>query len=435
MYFYKFKEILYIIYDLLPKSLKSFALPKLEPIYLFMKRVLLIISQIKLSVFLLDGKDKCSGNNITTLFIGGKRVMPYLSDLVYSKEPENKFIGRVFIWKIMSKIQSIIPKPDVIFIGIDKFFSYFLFKNGFIVIPGWLLFTLDLSKPLQKSWNLSKNKSLKEDIKKVKKYKYFYKMTCNPIEFEYFYHHMYLPYIPERFGKSTIHTNFYPMKFTFEKGRLLLVKQENKNISGMIIWTHNKDVYAAYLGVRDGRIEFLKRGALSAAYYFTIMWAKENRFKQIDLAHCRPFFNDGLFYYKKKWGAEIKRSTRLQSILGMKIINYHQGVLNFLEKNPFIFIDKNKLKGLIFIDQEKPLTLKEVKSLFNKYYISGINNVIIISPQRFTEKVKKFANSMSTQKLNLIRIDPDLFFKKFPHIMKLENYYDSLNEKTKYDVK
>ena len=427
MFFYKLKEILFIIYDWLPKSVREFISPLVEPIFFFIKRVFLVASQIQLSVYLLRGKEKCSGNGLSTLFFGGERVLPYFSELLYSEEPIKENLGKIFIWNIKSKLNSKFPGADIIFIGVDGFFSQFLSRKGFTIIPEWVLFILNLSKPLSKTWKLSKNKSLREDLRKVKKNKYSYEMTHHVTEFEYFYHHMYLPYVPKRFGRLTIPTSFRHMKLIFEKGQLLLVKQGNESISGNIIRTYNKSAFNAYLGIREGKIKYLKQGAIAASYYFTILWAKERGYKWLDFGHCRPFFNDGLFYYKKKWGTEIKKSKRLQNILGMKIINYHQGVLNFLEKNPFIFIDHNKLKGLIFIDQEKPLTLKEVKSLFNKYYISGINNVIVISPQRFTEKVKKFANSMSTQKLNLIRIDPDLFFKKFPHIMKLENYYDSLN--------
>ena len=425
---YKLKKILFKIYNLLPERARRLILPIIEPFFLFAKRLLLIISQIQLSVTLFDGKEKLSGSNIKTLFFGGERIVPYIINHLYSKEPKKEILGKVFIWNTKSILQSDIAKPDIIFIGVDEFLLKFLSKNRFIVIPEWVLFTLDLSKPLLEVFKLSKNKSLGDDLRKVRKYEYHYKITHKQSEFEYFYYQMYLPYIPKRFRKLTIPTSFQHMKMIFDKGYLIMIKQGDEDISGMIVWTNNEKVFASYLGIREGRMEYLKKGALSAAYYFTILWAKEKGYKQLDLAHSRSFLNDGLFIYKKKWNTTIKRSKRLRGVLGMKIINPNQEVLNFLEENPFLFIYQNKLNGLIISNRQHPLTINEVQSLFKNYYIPGISYTVIISPHGFTQKAINFASSNPYLKLDLINMDKDIFFKKFPNILNKNTHKFSINE-------
>ena len=422
MSFYKFQGIVSTVYyDWLPKGAREFISPVVEPMFFFITRVLLIAFQIRLPVYLLQGKEKWGSSSLTTLFFGKERVLPYFSHLLYSEEPAKENLGKIFIWKIKSKLNLNIPRADLVFIGIDGFFSRFLSWQGFIIIPEWVLFILDLSKPLPEIWKLSKNKSLMNDLRKIRKYKYSYEISCDPAKFEYFYHKMHLPYIAKRFGKLTLPTGFRHMKRLFEKGQLLMVKQENEYISGNIIWTYNESAFFPYTAIREEKIEYLKKGITGASYYFVILWAKRRGYKCLDFGHCRPFFNDGVFCYKKKWGMEIKRSKRLRGVFGMKICDLHQSILNFLTKNPFIFIDQGKIKGLILTDQNHPLSLGEIQSLLKTYYIPGVDCLVIISPQGFTKQTEEFATSHSTQRLELISMKPDLFFKRFPSILRLGN--------------
>lgn len=412
----EFKEILSIIYYWLPKTVRDFISPVVEPAFFFIKQVLLVASQIRLPVYMLQGKEKSGRGSLTTLFWGDERLLHYFSDLLYFEEPAKESLGNVFIWKTKLKPNLNIPETDLIFIGIDKFFSRFLSRQGFTIIPQWLLFIFDLSKPLPKVWKLSQNKSLREDLRIIRKHKYSYEMTCDPAKFEYFYHQMHLPYIAGRFGKSMIPSGFRGIRRIFEKGQLLLVKRGNEYLSGNLIYTHNKRAFAACTGVREGNIEYVKQGALSACYYFSILWAKERGYKWFDFGHCRPFLNDGVFRYKKKWCMEIKRSERHRAVFGMKTCNLQQGALDALANNPFIFIDQDKLKALILAKQEHPLTLGEVQSLFKTYYIPGVDCLVVVSPQGFTQQAEEFATSPSTHRLRLMSMKPDIFLKRFPHI-------------------
>ena len=66
-----------------------------------------------------------------------------------------------------------------------------------------------------------------------------------------------------------------------------------------------------------------------------------------------------------------------KAVFGMKVCNHDHGLTEFLATNPFITIDQGKLKGLIFAQQEHPLTCEEIQSLYRTYYIPGIDSFII----------------------------------------------------------
>lgn len=407
----KFQDLLSIIYDGLPGSVRSFISPALEPAYFTVIRVLLIASQIHLSVYQLQGKGRWGDGTLITLLFGEGRGIPYVLDLLYAEEPTKKHLGKVFIWKIKSQIKLDVPRADLVLVGIDGIFSRFLSRQGFIVIPEWVMFKLDLAKPLPKG---RRNKALRENLRKVRKYEYCFEMTRDPAKFEYFYHQMYLPYAAKKYGELSLVGSFRNLRRIFEKGVLLLVNRRDECISGFLIGMGDKTVSAHYAGVREGKIEHLEKGALAACYYFTISWAKEKGYEWVDFGHCRPFFNDGGFFHKKTWGMEIRRSNRLmpatKAVFGIKVCNHQQGLLVFLAKNPFIFIDRGKLKGLIFAQQEHPLTLGEVQALFKTYYIPGIDSFVIASFQGFTQQAEEFASSQSPQRLYLTSLNPDTFF-------------------------
>lgn len=439
MFFYEIYEILHIIYGCLPKSVREFISPLVEPAFSFVKRVLFVVFSMRLSVYLLQGKEKQGSGNLKTLFFSslffGEKKLLHLVDLLYSEEPEKKSLGKVFIWKIKSKLNYDVSKADLVFIGADEFFSGFLSRQGFTIIPQWILFMLDLSKPLPEIGKSRNYSNLKRDLRRIRKHKYSYEMTRDPARFEYFYHHMYLPYISKRFGKLALLSGFRSMKLIFEKGQLLLVKQGNGHVSGNVIVTHNEDAFSAHFGIREGNIEYLKQGALAAAYYFTILWAKEKRCKWCDFGHCRAFFNDGVFCYKKKWGMEVKRSKRDRAVFAMKICNFNRGAQDFLTKNPFIFIDQGKLKGLILAEQDHPLAREEVQSLFETYYIPGVDCLVVVSPQGFTQQAEEFASSHPIKRLHLVSMQPDTVFERFPRILSSGNGNGSADEKIKDEGK
>ena len=420
MSLHKLKEILSIkYYSWLPKSVREFISPVICPTFLSIKRTLLIISQTRSSITLLQGKGKGGGNSLTTLFLGEEQIIPYFTGLLYSEEPTKKRLGKIFIWEIKSKLNLNTPKADLIFIGVDRLFSKLLTRQGFIILPEWVLFTLNPSKQLPENRKLTRNKSLRGDIRRIKTHKYSYEISHDPAKFEYFYHHMYLPYISKRFGETTLLTNFHQMKRIFEKGHLLLIKQKNEYLTGSVNLIQDESIFPHYIGIKEGKTEYLKQGALAASYYFTITWAKERGYKLIDFGQCRPFFNDGVFCYKKKWSMEIesKKSKRMKAIYGIKICNLNQGARDFLARNPFIFIDQDKLKGLILTEQNHPLTLGEIQSILKTHYIPGVDCLLVISPKGFTQQAEEYATSQPTQRLHLISMDPDIFFKEFPHIL------------------
>jgi hypothetical protein len=339
---------------------------------------------------LLQGKEKWGGNDLTAMFIGDAKGVLFISDLLYSEKTITKNLGKIFIGRIKSEIKRNLSKTDLIFICMDGFMSKFLPRREFIIIPAWVLFKLDLNKSIEEPWKLPQNKSLRENL------------TKDPGKLKYFYRNMYLPYITGRFKELAFETGFRVMERDFTKGQLLLVKKGDDYVSGNTIKTEGDTVFFPYVGIENGKIEYLKKGAITALYYFNILWAKEGGYRSLNFGHCRSFLNDGVFNFKKRWGMKIEVSESLKSIFGIKICNYSKGVEKFLERNPFIFLDKEKLNGLIFVSQNDPISIEEVKAYVKNYAIPGLDCLVIVSSQGFVQEAREFANSCSLPRVQLV---------------------------------
>jgi len=412
MVFFKFQRLFSTMYDRLPVSVRSRVAPVLEPSYFAVKRIFSIVSQLHLPVYQLQGKSKWGDGNLTTLLYGeGRGMLPYILDLLYTEKPTKKKLGKAFIGKVKSHIKSYSPNADLVLIGMDGFFSSFLSRQGFVVLPEWAMFKLDTTKPLPTG---RRGRGLRENLKRAMQYEYYSEMTRDQTKFEYFYHHMYLPYANKKYGELSLVGGFHGLWKIFERGGLLLVNRGSECIAGYLLEMKDQIVSGRYVGVKDGNIKYVDEGALLACYYFTIAWAKEKGYKWVDFGHCRPFFNDGPFIHKKRWGMEIMKSNRLtfdgKAVFGMKACSHQQELLDFLTKNPFISFDQGKLKGLIFSQQDHPLTIEEIQAFFKAYYIPGIDSFIISSSQGFTQEAEEFASSQSPQRLYLTGLNPDTFF-------------------------
>jgi hypothetical protein len=430
MAFFKFRRLLSRMYDCLPIRVRACINPVLEPAYFTVKRILAIASQLRSPVYQFQGKSKWGDGNLTTILFGeGRGMLPYILSLLYADRPTKKKLGKVFMGKLKSHMKkSDSQGADLVLVGIDQFFSRFLSRQGFMVLPEWVMFKLDLTQPVPTG---RMSKRLRENLRKnMKKYEYTFEVTQDLPKLEYFYHHMYLPYAAVRYGELSLVGGFHELAKIFEKGVLLLVNQGNECISGYLVEMNNKAASARYLGVKEGRIDYVEEGALAACYYFTITWAKEKGYDWVYFGHCRPFFDDGVFIHKKRWGMEIEKSNRLmftaKSVFGMKVCSYQHGLLNFLIKNPLITIDQSKLKGLMFAQQDHPLTLEETQAFFRTYYIPGVDNLVIASVQGFTQEAEEFVSSQSPQRLYLESLKPDTFIGNH------KNNYD--NSKLKRDL-
>jgi hypothetical protein len=298
--------------------------------------------------------------------------------MFFDIKPTIKNHGDTYVWNTKKAVNRLSPKADIICILTDIFFDQYFRKKGYSVIPEWIGMDLDISQP----WAVIRkkfHKSAKEDIRNVIKRNYSYEITTDDDKFSFFYHKLCVPFIKQRHGELMLPEaiNYHEINSMFKKGKLLLIKDNNKYIGGVVIKTYRKDVFPLYLGIATN-LSKEKKLISSAVFYFTILWAKEQGFRNIKFGDTRPFLNNGLFLFKRKWGASIKLNPARCGIFCLKIMtSSNKAVHDFLIQHPAIYLEKNCLIGKVSVDAK--MSLDNVKKLQKRYVTPGIKQIYIKS--------------------------------------------------------
>ena len=330
----------------LPKSIRKSIFSFIDSFVISMSRLFLIFSQLSLNTYLVSGEEKHSGEMITILFLGNENPSPYILEILFSETPRIKKQFNTLIWNCQKKVNRIFPNINAIFIKSDRFYSNFFEKKGFTIIPEWISMTLDISGSLDEVYKRF-SKGTKEDLKKIKKYDYKCEISNDDEKLKSFYNNMYIPYISWKFGDTGVYANFYAIKHIFERGsKLLFIKLDDKYLFGGLFRKDRDKIFASYAGVMEDKFDFIQKGVITASYHHLIQKAKESGVNIVDFGYCRPFINDGVFAYKRKWGTKIEKAGNDSAdIFSFKICNNSKGMSSFLAKNPFVYLEKNKLNS------------------------------------------------------------------------------------------
>lgn len=363
--------------------------------YLIKLKFLVRLVDLRSQVHILHTKD------LTILYIGDKTNLHYISSILSIEEPKKELLGEVFIWGINKKINQYNKNVDIILIKTDRFFQHYLQKKGYIIIPEWMETCLERSEPSEIFFKHVKESARDDIARKIKRYDFTYEITSDPQKFKVFYDSIYLPFILNRHRKIVLPEaiDYLKIKNMFERGELLLVKEKEEIVAGSIFFTYGKIASLMHLGVKL-EPDYLNKGAGSAIYYFFIDWAKKQGFNLIKFGGARPFLEDGLFRYKRKWGLTIKISKDMYGIFGFKFCkNYVKQAIAFMEKNPFIYIEKDKLKAIIFLSEK--ISIKKIQEIWKKHYTSGLAELIIFTKQDPSPKIKSFVQDNYNGKIVL----------------------------------
>lgn len=375
-----FKKIAFRLYSaIIPSSLDI----KLVPIKGIIKyRLFIRMLDLQLSKYYVEGKEKHSGEKLSILYYGDKINFVYFSTLLFSETTNEKCLGKIGIKRIKKELKNLPYEADLVLIKTDRSYSGFLQKKGFITIPEWSDTWLEISDGLEDVIKRFK-KSAKEDIIKIKKKNYTYEISKDIDKLSFFYNELYLPFISERYGQlalpKTMNLNFNEIKSLFikDKGVLLLVKKDKEYIAGVVLVTYGKVASPIYMGIRTD-IDFLSDDVGSTIYYFSIIWAIKNGYELMRFGDVRPFLNDGLFQYKRKWGMRLTKNIYRYGVVGLRAYNLNsKAVISFFKSNPFIYISKNKQKGFLYFNEK--LLAQDIQNIINKSTLEGLEEIIIAS--------------------------------------------------------
>ena len=206
--------------------------------------------------------------------------------------------------------------------------------DGLISVP-WVRQVLDLASPVDELLN---KRSRRKEIEKVIKFQPVF--STDPADLDFFYEKLYLPYMKKWQNDAIILKKVFFQNDLKTTGELCFLKKDDQIVAGQFCNCVRNSYVLVTLGVTDEA--YVREGATAALYYYGIRRAQEKGVKYVDLGLSRPFIDDGVLNYKRKWGGEIQRDPE----------NSHVMYLKNITKDGLIVLENNKLKVLVSMENE-----------------------------------------------------------------------------------
>jgi hypothetical protein len=283
-------------------------------------------------------------------------------------------LGRVWLWQLSSSRWVRKRDCSLVFIQADPFLQRFLDQDDWFFIPLWISGTVKL--PV--SDHVLKSKSMRSDVRRIEEAGLQGRVTRDPERFDDFYHNMYVPHVTKAHGSSVYVNPYDTMRTRLEDGDLVLIRDGEQDIAGMmIVYDHDRPrLWSA--GVRNGDHRHLDRGALTAVYRFSCDHLARKGFDSASMGLSRPFLKDGVLRYKRKWAQKIVGSV--PDRIALKVVGDTHVTGAFLRNNPFIFESSGELQGAVFLSEQDALHPDTARRMKKLYFHDGVSRLILFSP-------------------------------------------------------
>ncbi len=265
---------------------------------IFLKRIIFLPRSLFLKEVYWQGVAKGEGSGFSLAYIGEGESLLYLKDLYFDKVVEEKIskISFLSLWKEFVRLKD---NGVCFFVEWDRLFGFLIPRGGFRISP-WIR-----QKVFLKEKNYEEHARSIEDTygRKARRYNYAFEITRDKDSVRKFYNELYLPYIKGRFQGLSHPRSLDDFLAVVNSGFLLEVMESKEPVAGVVCYETKEAITAFAFGLALDHERHLRRGALSAAYYFLFQWAQEHGKRIVDLLRSRPHALDGVFEHKRRWGA------------------------------------------------------------------------------------------------------------------------------------
>ena len=325
------------------------------------------------NVWLLEGKERTSGEPLSVLFMGVRNSRNYIANVLFDESWTEKEHTRIWKSRWLQRALNANGAHDLAVVQLDSPQPVTDTGTTMFQVPCWVRGEKDLRASSELA---QRSKRIKRDFRYIRNNRLGYRVTSEPWEFDRFYHSMYLPYIQRVFSDHAFLMSYEAMQAAIPHCDLFLVTQDSQDIAGGILVYDGSDKVRAWsLGVKDGDDCWVRAGALVAFEHLQTEYLLEKGFSRLHRGASRPFLNDGALCFKKMRGMEITDHTQQRFII-IPLCN-RPGVRALLQQNPFIYLDEGKLKGAIFVSRE--VSSEDAVRLHHDWYIPGLDGLTLFS--------------------------------------------------------
>lgn len=367
----------------------------------YLEHVLYLSEQIfskRFPCHVLTGPEKSSGVPMRMLYLGEGKSLDYIKTIFFQNSPNDSIETRYSLPQILCGIR---PKIDGYDLRVCEFtprIMKFIRSSSSFKIPDWIEQEILLDGIWEDVVARFRKNTRTTDLRKVRKYNFAHDIVTDGKSIEYFYDILYLPYLTQRFGDAFDVIDRDWLISVGEEGGLLRILDGDRVIAGVVI--HYGEGYLDWIwtGALTGEDTEQENGAFSSLYYHSIKYAHDKGFPSIKLNNSRAFLNDGLYRYKRKWGARITKSRSSDTELLLDFDFRSKAAQHWLGSSPFLTERDGSFYANIFCFSQR--TNGDLINHIQSRISSGIKGINIHSTQRL-EGLPERIDSCEVRFINL----------------------------------
>ncbi len=148
-----------------------------------------------------------------------------------------------------------------------------------------------------------KNSTTKEDLRRIRKAGFTYRITSDPDDIRTFHARFYVPLVNQQFPDDGTILSLDDMLKS--GGEIVCADQDGEWVAGIMNTTGGGNYAMAQLGIRDADEDVRKGRVVSALLVRSMQRAVELQLDTTTLGFSLPFLGKGPIWFKAKWGCAL----------------------------------------------------------------------------------------------------------------------------------
>ncbi|MBN1217555.1 MAG: GNAT family N-acetyltransferase [Anaerolineae bacterium] len=326
---------------------------------------------------------KLAGANWTIVFVGSQQGLLEIRHLFFADEtiaPQK--IGRIALWRLSAQTQKWLAEDvDLVICELSPISPWIPKSLLTFTIPPWIYQVLVLPTPLETLLTGRRIEGIRRKIKKAQVAGFAYRFSQSKTDFDYFYYHMYTPFIKNRHGNLALITPYqHQWQRWFTRGGLVLViNKENKPVAGMLCYIANRTCFYIEGGILEARPDLFQQGINAVNIWYAIEWAYRHGAKIFNLGGTSPWRTNGSFIFKQRWGARVARRKRIYGERTFLAQNLLPSLQEHINKLGFISEIDGKFCSVLLSTDGIPVTQSDIEQELSAVGRQGLDGLVVVS--------------------------------------------------------
>lgn len=332
---------------------------------------------VKIQIVTLRGPLRRSDAVATLLYVGRGVNLVYLQKNIF-KEVEVVARQTATLFAAKSKLAAREATVDATFVDIGWPYHGLINKGGdYLEIPDWV----DMYVPLHGTWEDVEKRfrqtTRRNDLRLMRRNNYTFEARTDDDTITGFYDDYYLPFINHRHAGEVIVSSRKLVERRARQGAILRVNREDGPVAASVVYPQDGVLHSLWTGVPAHFVENPPEASISALNYFCLKYAYDNGYKVVDLMGTRAFPTDGIFQFKRRWGAIADDSFSPSSILFKPAANSLKAA-QFCESYP-VLARRNGTLEQVLCNTSPEFDDAECNSLVSRFACEGIDRVTVVN--------------------------------------------------------